>query len=105
MRLVAFTFSIGLPGVLGVLGVPESWESQSLGSLGSPGVLGVSGVPESQTVNCTFADNTFLKMFIKHPPEIWPCCPDMLLLCVGRQAGEKVERLTLSSGGKSVLKH
>ena len=32
MRLVAFTFSIGLPGV-----------------------LGVSGVPESQTVNCNFA--------------------------------------------------
>ena len=49
MRLVAFTFSISLPGV------PESWESRSLGSLGSPGVLGVSGVPESQTVNCTFA--------------------------------------------------
>ena len=49
MRLVAFTFSISLPGV------PESWESRSLGSLRSPGVLGVSGVPESQTVNCTFA--------------------------------------------------
>ena len=32
MRLVAFTFSISLPGV------PESWESRSLGSLGSPGV-------------------------------------------------------------------
>ena len=56
MRLVAFTFSIGLPGVLGV---PESWESQSLGSLGSLGVLGVSGVPESQTVNCNFAKSLF----------------------------------------------
>ena len=54
MRLVAFTFSISLPGV------PESWESRSLGSLGSPGVLGVSGVPESQTVNCTFANEMFL---------------------------------------------
>ena len=53
MRLVAFTFSISLPGV------PESWESRSLGSLGSPGVLGVSGVPESQTVNCTFAECDF----------------------------------------------
>ena len=60
MRLVAFTFSISLPGV------PESWESRSLGSLGSPGVLGVSGVPESRTVNCTFASYLDVVTIIPH---------------------------------------
>ena len=33
---------------------------------------------------------------LKESPKIWPTLPSILLVSIGRQAGEKVERLTRS---------
>ena len=40
----------------------------------------------------------------KNPPRMWPTLPSRLLLSLGRQAGEKVERLTLSPDEEEKVK-
>ena len=50
------------------------------------------------TIISTSKRTNLIRKFLslKKPPEIWPTLPSILLLSIGRQAGEKVERLTLS---------